>query len=61
MKARLLKLRCDRCGSRLREGRYVRSAWTKKRYCGELDSCARRARKKARAERRLQAGVVAQA
>src|SRR6188472_213175 len=46
---RLLKLRCDRCGSRLREGRYVFSSWTKKRYCSDIDGCSKRTRKRTRA------------
>jgi len=48
MTPRLLKLRCDLCGSRLREGQYVYSRWTRHRYCWDLDACRARARRKKR-------------
>jgi hypothetical protein len=32
-KAALTKYRCAICGTRLREGQYVYSRFTKKRYC----------------------------
>lgn len=50
MTPKLLTIRCDICGTRLREGRYVRSSWTKKRYCGDLDGCRKRSRRRARVE-----------
>jgi hypothetical protein len=42
---------CARCGKQLRNEQWLYSSWTKNRYCLNIDSCGRRARRAVRAIR----------